>query len=121
MPLFRLRDGLAPTQKVGLGAFEPDTVYDLEDEELVALARGDEDLEELEPDKPAVTIDVAAASDDELDVFVQDATVRDVVATAGADQQAAQRLLEAERRSRGDNFRTTLVEPLSQVAEQGTD
>jgi hypothetical protein len=61
------------------------------------------------------TIDVTAASDEDLDQWLRDSkpTVEDVVAAAGGNPELGARLLAAENRVSGDKPRKTLVDALA--------
>jgi hypothetical protein len=57
---------------------------------------------------------VGSCSDEELDAYVKDANVKDLV-KLGEGKEAAQRVLDAEGRVHGDKARKGVVEPLQAV------
>jgi hypothetical protein len=90
-------------------------VIDFSDEDT---ARGDADGAFMVPEGEAVEAEVvitSASTDEELEAFVKDANVKEVVAAAGDDTDFAHRLLAAENDATGNDPRKGVAEGLAAV------
>lgn len=83
-------------------------------------ARGDADGAFVTQEEEAGETTIGPGStDEELEAFVKDANVKDVVGAAGGDATFAQRLLEAENAATGNDARSGVAKGLAAVVGQG--